>query len=214
MLTEMVKGRTAAGRRGDAEGGAARGDRDPADARSGSSARCSASACSRSRCTRRRARRCPEEWGTSSGDDLDRLAWPRSTSARSTSCRPGSVQIVAAGPLLAIGVYNCDGELLRDRGPLLARRRAALRGRVRLRRAGRRLPAPRRALRHPDRPGADAAGLHPGRDVPGARARRRHGRRRRLSRSVATSAIPIGACRRPPGSVYTRAYRGKEVVRT
>ena len=43
---------------------------------------------------------------------------------------PGEMKIVRDGQL-EIGVYNCDGELLRDRGPLLARRRAALRGRLR-----------------------------------------------------------------------------------
>ena len=42
---------------------------------------------------------------------------------------PGSMKLVPAGSI-TVGVYNCNGELLRDRGPLLARRRAALRGRL------------------------------------------------------------------------------------
>ena len=42
---------------------------------------------------------------------------------------PGAMRLVRAGAL-AVGVYNFGGELLRDRGPLLARRRAALRGRL------------------------------------------------------------------------------------
>ena len=50
--------------------------------------------------------------------------WQRSTSARVEELPPGTVKIVRAGPL-AIGVYNCGGELVaiedrcsHDDGPL------------------------------------------------------------------------------------------------
>ena len=70
---------------------------------------------------------------------------------------PGSVKIVHAGAI-SVGVYNLDGALLRDRGSLLARRRPALRGRLRRRGGVRGLSAARRADRDLHRPAAVAAG--------------------------------------------------------
>ena len=43
----------------------------------------------------------------------------------------GEMRLVEAADGLKIGVFNCDGEPVRDRGPLLARRRPARRGAVR-----------------------------------------------------------------------------------
>ena len=91
---------------------------------------------------------------------------------------PGTHRVLEhAGPE-GVGVYNCAGALLRDRGSLHPRRRQAVRGRVGARRLRGHLPAARRALRRQDGRGPHAAGLHPGRHLPRPRPRRRHGRRR------------------------------------
>ena len=100
-------------------------------------------------------------------------------SVRSRSCRRGTVRIVEAAPLLSIGVYNCDGELfaLEDRcshddGPLCEGDfDCAERVAVCPRHGARFDIATGRALTLPAYIPVD--------DVPGARARRRHGRRRR-----------------------------------
>ena len=60
---------------------------------------------------------------------------------------PGTMKLVHAGEI-SVGVYNVNGRALRGRGPVLARRRAARRGRLGARRGRRHLPSPRLPLRH------------------------------------------------------------------
>ena len=78
---------------------------------------------------------------------------------------PGEVKIVHAG-LISLGVYNLDGEYYaiedrcsHDDGPLCE-------GEFDVGDRRRHLPAPRRELRHPQRPCADAPRLRAGEDVP------------------------------------------------
>ena len=71
----------------------------------------------------------PEEWARSWATTWRLGTGVReSRSARVDELPPGTCRSCRSGPL-AIGVYNCGGELLRARGSLLPRRRAALRGR-------------------------------------------------------------------------------------
>ena len=113
-----------------------------------------------------------------------RMAGPRHwlicTSPRSTELPPGSMKLVEHEPF-RVGVYNCDGELhaIEDRcshddGPLCL-------GNWDEETCTRRLPASRRQLRPRERAGALAARLPAGADLPGPRrGRRRHRRDRRL----------------------------------
>ena len=104
---------------------------------------------------------------------------------------PGTVRIVEAAPLLSIGVYNCDGELyaLEDRcshddGPLCEGEfDCAERVAVCPRHGARFDITTGRALTLP--------AYIPVATYPGAGARRRHGRRRRL-RSAASLATQSG----------------------
>ena len=123
----------------------------------------------------------------------------RSRSARSTSCRPGRCGSCPSRAFLAIGVYNCGGELyaLEDRcshddGPLCE-------GEFDCEEQDRDLPAPRGALRHHDRPGADAARVPPVETYP---VRVRDDGRRRRRRSVAVESRRAG---RRPVARYTLA---------
>ena len=131
------QGTNGAGRGGDAEGRAARGDRDPADA-GAPQVRAARPRRAQGRAPQgRRAPRCPRSGARRAARSPSASAdEPRSRSARSTSCRPARSGSCAVERLLTIGVYNCGGEPVRARGQLLARRRPALRGRLRLRRAG------------------------------------------------------------------------------
>ena len=73
------------------------------------------------------------------------------TVCRAAELPEGSMRLVEAGER-KIGVFHCaGGELVRDRGPLLARRRAARRGGVRPGGVYRRVPPPRLAVRPADR---------------------------------------------------------------
>ena len=94
---------------------------------------------------------------------------------------PGTVRIVEARPLLSIGVYNCDGKLfaLEDRcshddGPLCEGDFDC---------GERVVVCPRHGARFDIETGRalTLARIHPCRDISGARAGRRDGRRRRLT---------------------------------
>ena len=118
----------------------------------------------------------PEEWAGLDELDLQVAPWPTSTSPGRRAAA-GTVKIVHAGEI-SVGVYNLGGQLYaiedrcsHDDGPLCEGDFDARRGR-------RRLPAARRAHRHPHRPAALAAGRPAGRDLPGA-GRGRHGQGRR-----------------------------------
>ena len=90
---------------------------------------------------------------------------------------PGAMKLVEAG-LITIGVYNCAGTAARDRGSLLARRRAALRRGLGCGGMCRRVSSARIALRPRERDPDVASGV-PGRsDVRRLGARGRAGRRR------------------------------------
>ena len=100
--------------------------------------------------------------------DLRRVAMAEIDVCPLAELPPGTVRIVEAGAAPHDRGLQLRRRAVRARGPLLPRRRPAVRGRLRLRRAGRGLPAPRCPLRHRDGPRADASGVPPGRDVPGA----------------------------------------------
>ena len=182
------EGPNGAGRGGDAEGRAARRDRDPADAgapqvRAARARRAQGRAqqgeghAAARRSGARRAARSP------SGS-----RWPRSTSARSRSCRrapcgssrsrrssrSGSTTATASCSRSRIGAPTTTGRCARATSTVSSGSPSA------------RATAPAstsqtgRALTLP--------AYISGRDVPGARARRRHGRRRRLSRAVTVRA--------------------------
>ena len=74
------------------------------------------------------------------------MAPSSSTSAPSTSCRPGRMRIVEWEDL-EIGVFNCGGELLAIEDRCSHDDGAARRGRVRPEALHRRVPAPRLAVR-------------------------------------------------------------------
>ena len=109
-------------------------------------------------------------------------------------------------PSVDVGVYNVRRRAARARGSLLARRRAALRGRLGSRGGRRRLPAPRLELRHPHGRTADAAGLRARLDV----CRSRRGRRRRgRSPGLTRARRPRPLRARPPrGRGPARARSG------
>ncbi len=168
MLTDLVTGKTAVEVAALPKEELARRDRHSRSPRFVSSARSSASVCSRSHCIAQRARRC-----RTSG-----RGWtlPELVVAPLAELPPGSMKIVVEGPL-EIGVYNCGGRALRARGPLFARRRPALRGRLGRGALCRRLPAARLRVRPPHRRAAVPAGVPPCRNLPRSRRRRdRHGR--------------------------------------
>ena len=134
---------------------------------------------------------------------------------------PGRSKIVHAGLRLGACVYNLDGELYaiedrcsHDDGPLCE-------GDCRRGEDVRHLPAPRRELRHPHRPGADAARLRAGRDVPGPRRGRDDQGRRASSplmlddrvRAVLAPARGRGR-RRARAAGCPRAQRSRQVAPT
>ena len=163
MLTEMVQGPQGERGRGAAEGGAARGDRHPADAGPPQvrDARAGVLKVALHKGEGHAAARGVGGLATSSSSQL--VAGDRRLPGRGAAAGRGEDR--ARGTDLGRRLQP-RRRALRDRGPLLARRRAALRGRLRPRGGRRRLPAPRRALRHPHRAAADAAGLPARRDVP------------------------------------------------
>ena len=85
-----------------------------------------------------RAKGTPLPDGLAGFDELELSIVAELEVAPADELPPGSVEARhGRGPGRFVGVYNCGGHAVRDRGPLLARRRAALRGRLGPRRRAR-----------------------------------------------------------------------------
>ena len=130
---------------------------------------------SRSRSTRRRGRRSPTASPASTSSTSSRRM-PEITVAAADEFPPGSSKIVRRGQPLRRRL-QLRRRAVRDRGPLLPRRRPALRGRLGRGALPGHLPAARLRVRSRDGNAALAPGDRAGRDVSGAH-RRRHDRAR------------------------------------